>query len=140
MSTPTPDPLAPIEPVPTTPDNANLNGWRRTVRTLLQTLVALAVAAPFIYEAVTQQSTEAATGAAATVLAVAATLARVMSLPQVEDVLQRIAPWLSAHAPIHEWSDERLDELNDAAPIEALPPDDDPDLPAVPEQDIPDGL
>jgi hypothetical protein len=116
MTTPEPDPWDPVEPVPTVPDEAPLHGWRRTVRTVVQTILALAAAAPLVYLAVTNESAEAATGAAAVVLAVAGAIARVMGMPQIEDILQKIAPWLAAHPPVYGFTDDQLDELNDAAP------------------------
>lgn len=70
--------------------------WKRTARTAVQTVVALAVAAPMIYQAATEQDPAAATGAAGVGLAIAAGLARVMALAPVETILRRVAPWLSA--------------------------------------------
>jgi hypothetical protein len=132
MTTPEPDPWDPVEPVPTVPDEAPLHGWRRTVRTVVQTILALAAAAPLVYLAVTNESAEAATGAAAVVLAVAGAIARVMGMPQIEDILQKVAPWLAAHPPVYGFTDDQLDELNDSAPEEALPDDADLPDPGVP--------
>lgn len=70
--------------------------WRTTVRTVFQALVALAAAVPFIYEAFTGNSAEAATGAVATFLTVNAGITRVMALPQVEEFLERFLPFLAA--------------------------------------------
>lgn len=70
--------------------------WRRTVRTGFQFVVAFAPVAPQMYEAATQQEAGAATGFAATGLAVMLGITRVMALPSVEELLQRFAPWLAA--------------------------------------------
>lgn len=70
--------------------------WRATVRTILAVIVALAAMAPAIYTAATQGSPEAATGAAALALGIAAAITRIMALPGVESFLQRFLPWLAA--------------------------------------------
>jgi hypothetical protein len=67
---------------------------RRTLRTLIQAVVAAAVATPGIYQAATGQDPALATGyATATIaagIAVAAGLARVMALPAVDALLSKI--------------------------------------------------
>ncbi|MGJ3403279.1 hypothetical protein [Glutamicibacter sp. Je.9.36] len=70
--------------------------WRATVRTILAVIVALSAMAPSIYSAATQGSPEAATGAAALALGIAAAVTRVMALPVVEEFFQRFVPWLAA--------------------------------------------
>lgn len=70
--------------------------WRATVRTILAVIVALSAMAPSIYSAATQGSPEAATGAAALALGIAAAVTRIMALPMVEAFLQRFLPWLAA--------------------------------------------
>ncbi len=68
--------------------------WRATVRTVVQALVALAVMAPVLVEA-TGLEPESLPWLAG-VLAVAAAVARVSALPQVEEFLRRFVPWLAA--------------------------------------------
>ena len=70
--------------------------WRATVRTILAVIVALAAMAPSIYTAATMGSPEAATGAAALALGIAAAITRIMALPGVESFFQRFLPWLAA--------------------------------------------
>lgn len=70
--------------------------WRATVRTILAVIVALAAMAPSIYTAATQDNPEAATGAAALALTIAAAITRIMALPGVESFFQRFLPWLAA--------------------------------------------
>lgn len=70
--------------------------WRATTRTVFAIVVALAAMAPVIYTAATMASPEAATGAAAGVLAIAGAVTRIMALPGVEAFLKRFAPWLAA--------------------------------------------
>ena len=60
--------------------------WRATIRTILAVVVALSAMAPSIYSAATQGSPEAATGAAALALGIAAAITRIMALPGVEAV------------------------------------------------------
>lgn len=69
--------------------------WRTTLRTITQALLALAVAAPLIYQAATGHDPAAATGAAAMGLAVAGAISRVMALPAVEAFLRSYVPWLA---------------------------------------------
>lgn len=70
---------------------------RRTIRSAFQGAVAFAGIAPLIYEAATNHSPEAATGAAAAGIAVCAAVTRVMALPAVESFLQRFVPVLAAN-------------------------------------------
>lgn len=78
-----------------------MNGWRRTVRTIFQMAVGLAAMAPVIYTAITNGSPELAAGYAATALAIAAAITRVMALPGVERFLQSWLPFLAAHGNPH---------------------------------------
>lgn len=72
--------------------------YRAVIRTLVALIAALAAMAPLLYVAITLQSPEAATGAGAGALAIAAAITRVLALPAVEDFLQRFLPWLAAAA------------------------------------------
>lgn len=87
--------------------------WRATIRTVFALVIALAAAAPFIYEAAVQHNPELATGAAAGALAIAGAITRIMALPVVESVLQRFMPWLAAG--------DRGDEPQLAAPDRPAP-------------------
>lgn len=107
----------PVLPDPVLPA---INGWRRTIRTVFQALIGVASTAPVVYWAVTQQSPEAATGAAAQVLVVTGAITRVMAVPQVEEWLQRFVPWLAA---------------SPRDPGVAVDEDDD-DLPPLPDDDL----
>ncbi|MFI5686796.1 hypothetical protein [Streptomyces sp. NPDC051636] len=71
---------------------------RRTVRTVVQTVLALAAGLPLIIDAAGIPQTEAGVGVA---LAVAAGITRVMALPVVEGLLPA---WLRAEPS----SDDRL--------------------------------
>lgn len=73
--------------------------WRTTVRTTFQGIVAAAAVAAPVYAAATNHDPAAATGWAATGLAVAAGVTRVMALPAVEGFLARFAPFLAAQPP-----------------------------------------
>jgi hypothetical protein len=64
--------------------------WRATARTVLQLVVALAAAAPVVYQAITNADTAAAAGGAAVALSVAAAVTRVMALPIVDQMLARV--------------------------------------------------
>ena len=70
--------------------------WRATARTAFQGLVGFAAIAPMAYEAATHQNPGAATGWAATGLAISAGVTRVMALPGVNDWLARFLPFLAA--------------------------------------------
>lgn len=82
--------------IPTAPATQIAHPWRSTARTVLQAAVALAVLAPTIWTAATQDDPATATGLAAGVLAVAGGFARVMALPGVENFLQSYLPFLAA--------------------------------------------
>lgn len=69
--------------------------WRSTARTVFQTLVALAALLPFIAAGV-YDDPDSYPYAVGQVLAVAATVTRVMSLPKVEQFLRRFLPFLAA--------------------------------------------
>lgn len=69
--------------------------WRAVIRTVVEAILALAAAAPLLYVAVTDSSGEAATGAGAVFLAVAAAITRVFNLPAVDSFIRRFLPWLA---------------------------------------------
>lgn len=70
--------------------------WRTTVRTAFQAAVGAAAMAGPVYEAATHQDPAAATGLAATGLAICLGVTRVMALPGVNGWLERFVPWLAA--------------------------------------------
>lgn len=70
--------------------------WRATVRTVFQGAVGAAALSPAVYSAATHHDPAAATGWAATGLAVSAGVTRVMALPGVERWLRRFLPFLAA--------------------------------------------
>lgn len=61
--------------------------WVKVIRTIAQCLIALTFASPLIVPALGLSAT---VGVGATVLAVAATLTRIMQLPAVEKVLSSL--------------------------------------------------
>lgn len=65
---------------------------RRTIRTVFQSAVSLLAAAPLLVDASGIPETTAGVGV---LLAVAAGVTRVMALPQVNDFIERVAPWLA---------------------------------------------
>ena len=67
--------------------------WRATLRTALAVVVALAAMMPALVDAAGIDETAPAV---AGVLAIAASITRIMALPAVEDALTRFAPWLAA--------------------------------------------
>lgn len=69
--------------------------WRSTIRTTFQLVLALATLLPFIAAGVYVDA-EAAPVAVGQVLAIAATITRVMAIPQVEAFLRQWMPWLAA--------------------------------------------
>lgn len=69
--------------------------WRTTARSVFQFAIALATLLPFVATGI-YDDTDAAPAVVGQVLAVAATVTRVMALPQVEAFLRRFAPWLAA--------------------------------------------
>lgn len=75
--------------------------WRATVRTVVQVVVALAALAPLVFAQAGVTPAEA-TGWAAAILGVSATVTRVMALPEVEAFLRVWAPWLAAHGDVHD--------------------------------------
>lgn len=91
MTEPTPDTNLP-SPVPTQVKRP----WRATVRTAFAALVAVATMAPLIYSAATTNDADQATGWAASALAIAAAVTRVLALPAVESFLQTYIPFLAA--------------------------------------------
>lgn len=71
-----------------------LRPWQRTLRTVFQALIALAVMVPLL---VSQAGLDSDRWPwLAGVLAVAAIITRIMATPAVEAFLQRFLPWLSA--------------------------------------------
>lgn len=76
--------------------------WRRTLRTAVQTALALAVAVPGIYSAATGNSPEEATGWAAGAILLAATVARVMAVPAVDAFLSRYGLGSASRAELTE--------------------------------------
>lgn len=80
-------------PVAVTPTQIR-RPWRSTLRTAFQALVALAAMAPVLV-ATTGLKTDQ-TPWLVGILAGAATLTRIMALPQVETFLRRFLPWLAA--------------------------------------------
>lgn len=72
--------------------------WRATARTIFQALLALAVLAPLIAQAVEEATGYNLQGVpfVAVVLACAAAVARVMALSEVEVFLRTFLPFLSA--------------------------------------------
>lgn len=72
--------------------------WRATVRTVVQVVVALAALAPLVFAQAGVSAAEAS-GWAAVVLGVCATVTRVMAMPEVEGFLRVWLPWLAAHGP-----------------------------------------
>jgi hypothetical protein len=65
--------------------------WRSTFRTVFQLAVALASLLPYVFAGVDVP----VGGALAQVLAVAATITRVMAMPEVSTFLERFVPWLA---------------------------------------------
>lgn len=78
---------------------------RRTIRTVVAVLIALAGLAPLIYREAAQADPAAATGWLGGVLAAAAAITRVMALPAVDAFLARFVPWLAA-SPRDGYEDE----------------------------------
>lgn len=69
--------------------------WRSTFRTVFQLVIALATLAPFVAGGI-YDDVDQAPIIVTQVLTVAATITRVMAVPQVEAFLRRWAPWLAA--------------------------------------------
>lgn len=99
---------------------------RATIRTTFQVIVGLAAVTPFLVDALGLK----ATGVAATVLAVAAAITRVMAMPAVEDFLQQYVPWLAAdkpvkspEAPVDEAPEVPVDEVDPELPVEGVLPE-----------------
>lgn len=64
--------------------------WRAVARTILQLIIGLAAAAPLIAAAITGDSPEAAGGALALFITASAAITRLMAVPYVNELLQRI--------------------------------------------------
>lgn len=67
--------------------------WRATLRTVFAVLVAVAAMLPLLVETSGLDETLPPVAGA---LAIAGAVTRVLALPQVEDFLERFAPWLAA--------------------------------------------
>ncbi len=63
--------------------------WRATARTALAFITGGALSAPVLYTAVTNESTEAATGAGLLALSISAGITRVMAVPFVNEWLTK---------------------------------------------------
>ena len=72
--------------------------WRAVARTVFQVAVALAALLPLVFAQAGISAAEAS-GWAAVVLGVCATVTRVMAMPEVEAFLRVWLPWLAAHGP-----------------------------------------
>lgn len=72
--------------------------WRTVVRTTFQVAIALAALLPLVFVQAGVSAAEAS-GWAAVVLTVCATVTRVMAMPEVEAFLRVWMPWLAAHGP-----------------------------------------
>jgi hypothetical protein len=59
-------------------------------------VVGAAAMSPLVYQAATQEDPAVATGWAATGLAIAGGITRVMALPQVNAFLEKVLPFLAA--------------------------------------------
>jgi len=70
--------------------------WRAVARTLFAGVVGAAAMAPLVYQAATDQDAAMATGWAGTALVIAGAITRVMALPQVDALLQKVLPFLAA--------------------------------------------
>src|SRR5690349_13583184 len=73
--------------------------WRATARTVFQGVVGAAAMAGPVYGAATHHDPAAATGWAATGLAISAGVTRVMALPGVNEWLARFLPFLAPDKP-----------------------------------------
>ena len=71
----------------------DLQAARRVIRTIVQVVISLAAATPFILDAAGVG--DVVVGGVSAV-AVAGAITRVMALPQVEAFLQQFLPWLAA--------------------------------------------
>lgn len=64
--------------------------WKAVLRTVLQLVIGLAFAAPLVVAAITGDSAEAVGGALAVFLTVSAAITRLMAVPYVNGLLQRV--------------------------------------------------
>lgn len=69
------------------------NKWRTVARTVFQVVIGLAAIVPLVVPAL---GLSTAVGAGAAAIAVAAAVTRVMSIPAVNEFLDRFVPWLRA--------------------------------------------
>lgn len=86
MTEPTNGKIIAIQTVPTQVRKP----WQATIRTVVQLVLSVALILPLVFVGVP------AAGFVPGMLAVAAGLTRVMALPQVEELLSKYVPWLSA--------------------------------------------
>lgn len=98
---------------------------RATLRTLVQGAIALCAAGPLIWQAATESSPEAATGAIGVGLGIMAAVTRIMAIPQVNAALGRIglsaAPPSAPDEPIVSDESAAVDPVPDALGFAALP-------------------
>lgn len=73
--------------------------WRATARTTFAALVAIASMAPMVYESATHNDPAAASGWAATGLAICGAVTRIMAMPAVNQFLARFLPFLAPDDP-----------------------------------------
>lgn len=81
--------------VPIAVSSQTIYPWRATLRTVVQVALALATLIPIIVVT----GGIPVEGAVVTVLAVCATITRVMAMPVVNELLRRFVPWLLAEPP-----------------------------------------
>lgn len=122
-----------------TTDNASAtqteHPTRATIRTVLQATIALAAAAPLIYQAITDQSPETAAGAGAVFLGVAAAITRLSAVPIVEKALRQIGLGAAPkELTFGHWDAPGSDEADED---DLIPFDPDTDVPED-EQDVQD--
>lgn len=87
----------PAHPAPSQITQAK-HPWRSTTRTAVAVVIGFAPLAPALYSAATDHAPEAATGLAATSLAICAGVTRLLAVPAVEQTLRRfkVTSWLAA--------------------------------------------
>lgn len=100
--------------------------WKAVLRTVLQLVIGLAFAAPLVVAAITGDSAEAAGGALAVFLAVSATITRLMAVPFVNELLQRIGLGTEPRPPAVVHDLNLTEEYHEAVRLdrEAIYPDD----------------
>lgn len=73
-----------------TPGGKMSDSTIRTIRTIIQCALGVALGLPAIYQAATGHDPAQATGYAAMAIAASAIIARIMAIPAVDDLLDRI--------------------------------------------------